>query len=133
MTLSRLSRAVPTALLIPAIVLTLGCQKPTLVGKWKGTVDARGGAVEATTEFTKDEKMTISLTQPMAMTMSGTYKVSGSNFEMHLTDMTAMGRSMKIPANLSGQMNRTGTWKVEGDTLSLIAGGKTETFSRIKE
>lgn len=131
--MSRLLRAASAALLIPAIVLTVGCQKPSIVGKWKGTVDARGRATEATTEFSKDEKLTISVTAPVALTMTGTYKVTGSNFEMHLTDMNAMGRSMKIPASQNALMNRTGTWKVEGDSLSLIAGGKTEQFTRVKE
>lgn len=131
--MTRLFRAASVALLIPAIALTVGCQKPTIVGKWKGTVNARGSAVETTTEFTKDEKMSINLTSPVAVTMTGTYKVNGNNFEMHMTDMTAMGRSMKIPAAQAGQMNRTGTWKVEGDKLSLISGGVTEVFTRVKE
>ena len=94
--------AVLVALLTSAFV-QVGCApKPTIVGKWQGTMTQPGGAVNTTMEFTPDGKETISAQAPVAGTpmdigVSGTYKVDGTNLTQTLTTMTMRGRTMPIP------------------------------------
>jgi hypothetical protein len=132
-----LLRAAAAALLVPAIVLTVGCAKKTVVGKWKGTIEApMAGSVTATIEYKEDGTMTQSATTAMGqINVTGTYKVEGENIALTVTDLTSGGRSVMamLPPAAKSSLNSTSTFKLEGDQLTLTSKGKNQTFTRVKE
>ena len=113
-----------------------GCgHKDTLVGKWQGTSTQQGGAMNATFEFTPDNKETIQVQSSMgqatlAMAVSGTYAVSGTSLTQTLTTMTMNGRTFPVPAHPPTPQPFT----LDGDHLTLTNPGSQQsiTLTRVK-
>lgn len=126
--MSRSFLAAATALLVPAIVLTVGCKKPGVEGKWQGTVQK----MSTTMEFMADGQFKQSTTAPMAqIEATGTYKVTGENITITIADAKAGGRSViaMLPPAMKQQ---SGTWKRDGDKLNLTVGTGTVELTAMK-
>ena len=114
------SRFLRLAPVVPAIVLAVGCAKPTPVGKWSGVINNAG---QSTIEFTADNKVTLNGTVALlgAIVATGTYSLEGEKISIKITDVAKDGKSVMamIPANLRGALDQNTTWKIEGETLDL--------------
>lgn len=126
--MSRYFSAAAAALLVPAIVLTVGCKKPGVEGKWQGTVQN----MSTTMEFQADGQFKQSTQAPMAQIEgTGTYKVDGEKINITIADAKAGGRSVMamLPAAMKQQ---SGTWKRDGDKLTLSIGTSTLELTAVK-
>lgn len=136
-----------SALAILVLGLSLvACSKPGLVGKWKGS--APGGQGESVTEFKGDNTYvsTIHASQQgmsLDITASGTYKADGEKLSMTISDfkideskLDAQTKQMMplIKGALDQQKNKPmdGTFKLEGDKLTITNGGMPGTYDRVK-
>ena len=63
--------------------------------------------------------------------VTGTYALHEDKMDVTVLDVRANGNSLKgmIPPD---QLKFQVVWKIEGDSLAVTAGGKTETLTRIK-
>lgn len=123
-------RTLLTAALAPALILAIGCAKPTPVGKWSGDLGLGAGPVE----FKPDGKMTYAPTvalSPAPVLVTGDYTLSEDKLNVTIQDVQANGRSIKgmIPPE---QLKLQVVWKIEGDNLMVTTGGKTLTLARAK-
>ncbi len=121
MTLSpRFLRLAP---IVPAIVLTIGCAKPTPVGKWTGPISGLG---QSTLELTADNKVSVSGNLAMlgAVTATGTYSLDGEKISIKIADLQSGGKSVMamIPANMRGALDQNDTWKIEDGSLYIGTG-----------
>lgn len=115
------------ALLVPALVLSIGCAKPTPVGKWSGSFNG----IPLTFEFKDGGKMAMTgSAMGQSLVINGTWSVEGDQLTTTITDGTPAMVMNFIPANAR---KSTGAWKVEGDTLTLTQGGKAQPLTRVKE
>ncbi len=123
---------------LPLLAAVLaGCApKPTIVGKWQGTLTQPGGAITSTFEFTQGGKETITSQATgggttVDITAGGTYTVSGTSLTQTLTTMTLRGQPMPIPP---GQA-KSAPFTLDGDRLTLTSPGTGEplTLTRVKE
>ncbi len=124
------------ALLAPVLALAGCSHKPTIVGKWQGTVTQPSGTMNSTFEFKPDGKETISgQANAGGMTMnigaSGTYQVDGANLTQTLTTMTMGTRTMPIPTHSS----KPTPFTLDGDHLTMTdpSGKQPMTLTRVKE
>lgn len=116
-------------LAVPALVVSIGCAKPTPVGKWTGPVTGLG---QSTLEFSADNKVTVNGNIMMigAVTATGTYTLDGEKIAMKFTDLQSGGKSVMamIPANMRGALDQNDTWKIEDGTLII----GTSKFEKVK-
>lgn len=118
------ARALRLATVLPALVLVVGCAKPTPVGKWTGTMEGTG---QSTIELTKENTVTWqgSVTAPVignvTLDASGTYTLDGEKIAIKITEVKSGGRSVLnlLPPDMRGKLDQNTTWKVDGDTLTL--------------
>ena len=132
-----LQRTLAAAFLIPGVVLSVGCAKKTIVGKWTGSTEyPMLGAVTATIEYKEGGVMTQTASTKMGqIDVTGTYKAEGENLTVTVTDIKAGGNSVMamLPAQAKQGLNTTATFKLEGDTLTVTRQGKAQTFTHVKE
>ena len=120
-------RSLAALLAVPALVVSLGCQKPTPVGKWSGTVNK----IPATLEFKEGGTLAISASvMGQTATLSGTWSAEGDTLKMSLTSSNPPMLLNLMPAN---SRQTTNTWKREGDSMTLTSGGQTQSLTRVKE
>lgn len=126
---------------VPALIasVSLGCAKPTVVGKWQGTVPipGQGTAVPATVDYKADGTMEQVMTTPVGpITVTGTYKVDGDTLTTTGKDIKLNGNALppmlaaRVPASA---MTNSATFKLDGDNLNMSSGGKDIAFTRVKE
>jgi len=116
-----------------------GCShKPTIVGKWQGTVTQRGGTMNTTFEFAPDGKETMGIQGSMgamSVTMSGTgtYTVSDNTLTQTLTSATVNGQTMALPPAQTHPQSSPFT--LDGDHLTLTNPGNKQSLAltRVKE
>src|SRR6185436_20454300 len=98
---AKIVRARAGGLLLVALqVLLGGCAKPTVVGKWTGTVDLFGQKMPAVMEFKKDGTLTQNLKSSIGeAAASGTYTVDGKHLAMYLQKVSALGKTINLPEN----------------------------------
>jgi hypothetical protein len=134
---------------IPFVVLGLAlvaCSKPGLVGKWKG--NAADGKTNDTTEFLPDGKFVsqVHLEQgamKLDMSASGTYTAEGEKISLTMTDIKI--DESKLPAEvkaflpqikqgIDGQKGKKmdGTFKIEGDKLTITGSNMNGSYTRVK-
>lgn len=127
--MSRMFRAAAAALLIPTLVLTVGCKKPGVEGKWQGTMQN----MSTTMEFKTGGQFAQTLQPPVGGQIVGTgaYKVTGENITLNVTDATVGGKSIfaMLPA---ASKQQSGTWKREGETLTLAMNTGSVTLTQVK-
>ena len=115
-----LPRMLRLAPVVPAIVLAVGCAKPTPVGKWTGPITGMG---QATLELTADNKVTVNgnLAVLGAVTATGTYSLDGEKISIKISDLQSGGKSVMsmIPANMRGALDQNDTWKIEDGALMI--------------
>lgn len=123
-------------LLVPALALAGCSHKPTIVGKWQGTVTQSNGSMNSTFEFAPDGKETISsLANAGGMTMkvsgNGTYTVDGTNLTQTLTGVTVNGGNIPLPA----RPGKPSPFTLDGDHLTLMdpSGKQSMTLTRVKQ
>jgi len=124
--MSRVFRAALAACVIPAVVLTVGCKKPGLEGKWTGSVSN----MQSTLEFQGGGTFKQTSTAPVvgSVEATGTYKIEGEKVNITVSDAKAGGKS--VIAMLPPQMKQQSvTFKVDGDSLTLNGA----TLTRVKE
>ena len=130
------ARLIPLAALTLMSLAVAGCApKPTIVGKWQGTVTQSGRAINTVMEFTPDGKEAITgqggrAGMTVNIAVSGTYIVSGTNLTQNLTTMTMGTRTMPIPP----QQAKPTPFTLDGDHLTLTNPGTSEslTLTRVK-
>ena len=112
-------------LVVPALILTVGCKKPTPVGKWSGNYNN----IPATFEFKDGGQMTVSATAPVVgqVTLSGTWAVEGEKLNTNLTTGNPPAILNMIPAD---KRKASETFKLEGETLTI---GQGQPMTRVKE
>ncbi|MCX6369055.1 MAG: hypothetical protein NTX57_20440 [Armatimonadetes bacterium] len=112
-------------LVVPALILTVGCKKPTPVGKWSGNYNN----IPATFEFKDGGQMTVSATAPVVgqVTLSGTWAVEGDKLSTNLTTGNPPAILTMIPAD---KRKASETFKLEGETLTI---GQGQPMTRVKE
>lgn len=127
--------AAPALTVLALLALTVaGCApKPTLVGKWQGTVTQPSRTMNTLFEFTPDNKETVTVTAagvPASVIIHGTYKVDGANLTQAFTTMTMGSRTAPAPATPSSPRPFT----LDGDhlTLSDPTGKQSLTLTRVK-
>jgi hypothetical protein len=129
--------AAAVALLIPSIVLTVGCAKKTIVGKWTGSIEyPMLGNVTANIEYKEGGAMTQTATTPRGQVeVTGTYKAEGENLTLAVTDVKLGGNSVMglLPPAAKSNLNKTVAFKLDGETLTLTEKGQSQTFTRVKE
>lgn len=114
-------------LIVPALVLSVGCKKPTPVGKWSGSFNN----IPLTFEFKEGGQLSLSgSAMGQTISISGTWSVEGDQLTTNLTSGTPAMVMNFIPAD---KRKSTGAWKVEGDTLTLTQNGQAQPLTRIKE
>ena len=118
---------------LPALALTGCAPKPTLVGKWQGTVSQPGRTMNTLFEFTPDNKETVTVTAagtPLSVVIHGTYTVDGGNLAQTFTTMTVGGQIRPAPASSSSPRPFT----LDGDHLALSdpTGKQSLTLTRVK-
>lgn len=119
--------ALAATLIIPAVVLSVGCKKTTPVGKWSGNFNN----IPATFEFKEGGQMSVTATAPVVgqVSLSGTWSVDGDKLTYNLTSgnppiiMTMVGAKVR---------QSTGAFKIEGDTLTLNSDGTGLPLTRVK-
>ncbi len=135
-----LRRVPPVALALVAPALALaGCShKPTIVGKWQGTVTQPRGTMNATFQFMPDGKETMGIqgsvgAMPVTMSAAGTYTVSDITLTQTLTSATVNGQAMPMPAAQS--QPQSSPFTLDGDHLTLTnsATKQSLTLTRVKE
>lgn len=115
------------ACLVPALVLSLGCSKPTPVGKWSGNFNS----IPATFEFKDGGQMSVSASvMGQTANLSGTWSADGDKLTTSLTSANPAMILNMIPAD---KRQSTGTFKIDGDTLTLTNAGKSQPLTRVKE
>ena len=120
-------RVIAATLLVPALVLSLGCKAPTPVGKWSGSFNN----IPATFEFKEGGTMAVSASvMGQTATLSGTWSTSGDQLTTNLTTANPAMILTLIPAN---KRQATSTFKIEGDTLTMTSDGKAQPLNRVKE
>ncbi|WP_394796611.1 hypothetical protein [Armatimonas sp.] len=118
---------VAAMLIVPALILSVGCKKPTPVGKWSGTINN----IPGTLELKEGGQLGVIVSaMGQSITISGTWSTNGDKITTAMTSATPAMAMSFVPANMRSS---TGTWKVEGDTLTLISNGGTQTYTRVKE
>lgn len=136
-TLSPALRPVPLFALVLLPYVLAGCApKPTIVGKWQGTVTQAGASLNTTMEFTSDGKEKITAQGSgggggtVDISATGTYAVSGTDLTQTLTTMTLRGQTLPIPP---GQAKH-GAFTLDGDHLTLTNPGSNQslTLTRVK-
>ena len=125
----------PVALALTAFAVAGCAPKPTIVGKWQGTMTQPSGSINTVMEFTPDGKETITGKATAAgvtvdITAAGTYTVDGTNLTQTLTTMTAHGQTMPIPAHPP----QPAPFTLDGDHLTLTNPGSNQplTLTRVK-
>jgi hypothetical protein len=114
-------------LVVPALVLSMGCKKPTPVGKWSGNFNS----IPLTFDFKEGGQLSLTGSAVgQAISINGTWSVAGDQLTTNLTSGTPAMVMNFIPAD---KRKSTGAWKIEGDTLSLTQGGKSQPLTRVKE
>jgi uncharacterized protein (TIGR03066 family) len=114
-------------LIVPALVLSLGCKKPTPVGKWTGSFNN----IPLTFDFKEDGKLALSgSAMGQNIAINGTWSVEGDQLTTNLTSGTPAMVMSFIPAD---KRKSTGAWKLEGETLSLTQGSQSQALTRVKE
>ena len=110
--------------IVPALILTLGCKKPTPVGKWTGSYNN----IPANFEFKDGGQITVSATAPVVgqVTLSGTWAVEGDKLN---TNLTAGNPPVILTMIKANDRKKSETFKVEGDTMTI---GQAA-FTRVKE
>ena len=126
--MSKLYPAALAALVVSVAALTVGCKKPGVEGKWQGQLQGMSSTIEfkPSGEFTQSSQIPIGTVEG-----TGTYKVAGENISLTVTDAKVGGRSvlaMLPPA----QKQQSGTWKREGDSLTLTMGKSSASLTAVK-
>jgi len=105
---------------VPALVVSIGCAKPTPVGKWTGPITGLG---QSTLELTADNKVSVSgnLMLIGAVTATGTYSLDGDKIKIKINDLMSGGKSVlnMVPANMRGALDQNDTWKIEDGALFI--------------
>ncbi len=136
MKIARPSRPAPLAALSLLAFALAGCAspKPTVVGKWQGTVTQPGGNMSTLFEFTPDNKETITVTPvgvPTIIVIHGTYAINGANMTQTFTTITMGSQTRPAPASSGSPRPFT----LDGDHLMLSdpTGKQTMTLTRVKQ
>ena len=105
-----------------------GCAKPTVVGKWDGTMQMGPVSAQTKLELTADGKAVGTATTVMGATpLNGTYKTEGEKMSLSfpLTGPAAM-MAQKMGGSPTISINEP--FKLEGDSLTIGA----NSFTRVK-
>ena len=87
--------------------------KSALVGKW----EIEDSGMKMIWEFTKDDKLIMSIDGYEDFATEGTYKVKGN----------------KITVSFDGEDANEGTFKVKGDTLTITVDDESQEFKKVKK
>ena len=113
-------------LVVPALILTVGCKKPTPVGKWSGNM----GNFPATFEFKDGGQTATSFTaMGQSVTLNGTWKTEGEKITTTIASAQPPMAMSFLPANVK---SLSGDWKIEGDKLTITATGVSFNLTRVK-
>lgn len=117
---------VAAMLIVPALILSVGCKKPTPVGTWSGSINK----IPATIDIKDGGQLGVTASvMGNSVQLAGTWSAEGDQLKMNLTSSTPPMVLNLLPAN---SRQSTNTWKLEGDSLTLTSGTTTQTLTRVK-
>ena len=123
------------ALLAVALVLLVGCARPTVIGKWSSSMPVRGAEFPATFEFGKDNALTIVVDYEengvrSVNTFRGTWEVTTSEgttvLTMRANTIESAGRSKTMAVHpISGPIT------FDKDAFRMGDGSSALVFTRV--
>ena len=117
------------AVALLGLAVVSGCAKPTVVGKWNGSMQFGPMAAETTLEFTADGKAVGQAKTAMGGTaLNGTYKTDGEKFDLNIP-LTGPAAVMAKQMGGSGTISVKENYKLDGNSLTI---GKNS-FTRVKQ
>ena len=117
------------AIALLGLVVLSGCAKPTVIGKWSGTMQFGPMAAQTKLEFTADGKATGNATTILGATpLNGTYSTEGEKMKINIPlTGAAAATAQKLGGSATISINEP--FKLDGDSLTI---GKNS-FTRVKE
>ena len=117
---------VAAMLIVPALILSVGCKKPTPAGTWSGSINN----IPATIDIKDGGQLGVTASvMGNSVQLAGTWSAEGDQLKMNLTSSTPPMVLNMLPAN---SRQSTNTWKQDGDSLTLTSGSTTQTLTRVK-
>jgi len=124
-------------------LMMVGCSaKPSLVGKWKGQVEAQGQVMDAEIEVTADKMISVFQAQGMTITGTSSYKMEGDKITSTVEDIKLTGGNIPpaaqamFDAAIAKEKGKSDTSTVvfkDNDTAELTgAQGTKMTWTRVK-
>jgi hypothetical protein len=111
------------------LVVLGGCAKPTVVGKWSGSMQFGPMAAQTQLEFTADGKAKGTATTIMGATpLNGTYSTTGEKMKITIP-LTGAAAQAAQKIGGSATISIDEPFKLDGDALTI---GKSS-FTRVKE
>ncbi|WP_395139659.1 hypothetical protein [Armatimonas sp.] len=117
---------VAAMLIVPALILSVGCKKPTPVGTWSGSINN----IPATIDIKDGGQLGVTASvMGNSVQLAGTWSAEGDQLKMNLTSSTPPMILSMLPASTRQSTN---TWKQDGDSLTLTSGSTAQTLTRVK-
>ncbi|WP_395094566.1 hypothetical protein [Armatimonas sp.] len=117
---------VAAMLIVPALILSVGCKKPSPAGTWSGSINN----IPATIDIKDGGQLAVTASvMGQSVQLAGTWSAEADQLKMNLTSSTPPMVLNMLPAN---SRQSTNTWKQDGDSLTLTSGSTTQNLTRVK-